>query len=143
MEPNFWDGEYLLADKITMHFKDFQRGDVVIFKETATADYIKRIIGFPGDTVELRDGKVYLNGSQLDEEEYLDPSVYTDGESYLKEGQSITVPEGKYFVFGDNRPHSSDSRAFGPIDKGKIKGRAVLIYWPFSKFEFLKRPAYD
>lgn len=143
MEDNFWNGEYLLADKISYFFKDPQQGDVVIFKQTETADYIKRVIGLPGDTVEVRDGYIYVNGERLYETEYLDSDVYTDGNTFLKEGRIYIVPDGKYFVMGDNRPHSSDSRTFGPIDEDKIKGRAVLIYWPFSHLKLVQRPSYN
>jgi signal peptidase I len=143
MEDNFWDGEYLLADKISYHFKDPKRGDVIIFKQTESADYIKRIVGLPGDTIEIRDGSFYVNGQKLDETEYLDPDVYTEGKKYLSEGEVYTVPEGKLFVAGDNRPHSSDSRAFGPVPFDRVKGRAVLIYWPISHLHVVDRPNYD
>ncbi|MBN1617857.1 signal peptidase I [Candidatus Dojkabacteria bacterium] len=141
MEENFYDGEYLLADKITYRFKDPQLGDVIIFKHSDTADYIKRVIGVPGDKVELRDGKIYINGKKIDESEYLTES-YTKGGNFLEEGDVYVVPEDKYFVCGDHRSASSDSRAFGPIEKSQIKGRVLLIYWPFDKFEFVKRPEY-
>ena len=143
MEDNFWNGEYLLADKISYFFKEPQQGDVVIFKQTESADYIKRVIGIPGDTVEVRDGYLYVNGERLDEDEYLDTDVYTDAGVFLKEGRIYIVPEDKYFVAGDNRPHSSDSRTFGPIEKDKIKGRAVLVYWPLSHLKLVQRPSYN
>jgi signal peptidase I len=142
MEGNFWNGEYLLADKISYHFNNPELGDVVIFKQTETADYIKRVIAVPGQSIEVRDGSFYINGKQLDESAYLESDVYTGGGSFLKEGEDYTIPEGKYFVAGDNREHSSDSRTFGPIEKEQIKGRAVLIYWPFSHLDVVKRPSY-
>ncbi len=140
MEPNFWNAEYLLADKVSYKLHEPKRGDVVIFEQTETADYIKRVIGLPGETVELRDGKIWINNKQLDETPYLDSSVYSYGDNFLKEGQPYKIPSGKYFVCGDNRGHSSDSRAFGPIEKSRIKGRAVLIYWPFSQFKIVPHP---
>jgi len=143
MEDNFWNGEYLLADKVSYLFRDPVRGDVVIFKQTPTADYIKRVIGTPGDTVAVRDGSYYVNNSRLDESGYLESAVYTDPGSFLTEGEEYTVPNGKYFVSGDNRQHSSDSRTFGPIDKSQIKGRAVFIYWPFSHLKVISRPSYN
>lgn len=142
MEQNFWNGEYLLADKISYHFNRPERGDVVIFKHSDTADYIKRVIGLPGDTVSLRDGSFYVNGTRVDESEYLAADVYTDPGPYLREGDEKEVPSGQYFVAGDNRPHSSDSRTFGPIDEESIKGRAVLIYWPFSKLSLVPKQTY-
>jgi signal peptidase I len=143
MEDNFFDGEYLLADKITYHFRDLHRGEVVIFEQTESADYIKRIIGLPGDKLEIRDGSFYVNGERLDESEYLDPGVYTDGKKFLNEGDTYTVPQDKLFVAGDNREHSSDSRAFGPIPFDKVKGRAVLVYWPISHLKIVKKPTYN
>jgi len=143
MEDSFWDGEYLLADKITIHFKEPQRGDVIIFKQTDTADYIKRIIGLPDDTVEVRDGSFFVNGQSLDESGYLDSGVYTEGGSFLSEGDVFTVPVGKLFVAGDNRQHSSDSRSFGPVNYDNIKGRAVVIYWPLSHLKIVGRPEYN
>lgn len=143
MEDNFFNGEYLLADKVSYHFNNPQQGDVVIFKQTDTADYIKRVIAVPGDTIEVRDGFYYVNDQKLDESEYLDTDVYTGGGSFLREGKDYSVPEGKYFVSGDNREHSSDSRTFGPIEKEQVKGRAILVYWPFSHLKTVNRPSYN
>lgn len=137
MDPSFADGEYLIANKLTYKFSTPQRGDVIIFKRTETDDYIKRIIGLPGDVVSIKDGKILINGELLDESAYLSSSVYTNGGTYLKEGGSIKVPQGQYFVCGDNRQHSSDSRDFGPISEDVIKGKAWLVYFPFSNFRFV------
>ncbi len=143
MEDNFHNGEYLLADKVSYHFREPKRGDVIIFKHSETADYIKRVIGVPGDTVEIRDGYFYVNGERLDESEYLDDDIYTRGGNALEEGDNYAVREGEYFVAGDNREHSSDSRAFGAIEKDQIKGRAVLVYWPVTHLKTVGRPAYN
>jgi signal peptidase I len=142
MVPNFQNGENLIANKITYSLSDPKRGDVIIFKYSDTQDFIKRVIGEPGDTVSLRDGKLYVNDNQLDETEYLDPAVYTSGGSFLHEGESIVVPEGEYFAAGDNRPHSSDSREFGTITKNSIKGKAWMVYFPFDNFRFIANPEY-
>lgn len=131
-----------MANKITYKVKKPERGDVIIFKYSETQDFIKRIIGLPGDKVMLKDGKMYINGKQLDESDYLSSSIYTNGGDFLKEGQEITVPEGEYFVCGDNRPHSSDSRVFGPISLGRIKGKAWIVYFPFSQFRIVKHQNY-
>lgn len=143
MHPTYKNGEYLMANKILYKIAKPERGDVIIFKYSETQDFIKRIIGLPGDTVMLKDGKLYINGTMLDESKYLSDSVYTNGGDFLREGESVTVPEGRYFVCGDNRPHSSDSRAFGPIDKGNIKGKAWIVYYPFNSFRLVKHEEYS
>lgn len=143
MEDNFYNEEYLLADKISYHLGSPRRGDVVIFEHSDTADYIKRIIGLPGETISVRDGSIYINGKKLDESAYLDSDVYTDPGTFLREGDEVTVQVDEYFVCGDNREHSSDSRTFGPINQSSIKGRAMLIYWPFNKRSIVDRQTYD
>ena len=143
MHPTYKNGEMLMANKILYKMKKPERGDVIIFKYSETQDFIKRIIGLPRETVMLKDGKLYINGNMLDESHYLSSSVYTNGGEYLKEGETITVPEGRYFACGDNRPHSSDSRAFGPIDEKDIKGKAWIVYFPFNEFRLVKHEVYN
>lgn len=143
MHPTYKNGEYLMANKVTYRIKEPERGDVVIFKYSDTQDFIKRIIALPGDTVMLKDGQLYINNKLLDESHYLNDSVYTNGGDFLKEGESKTVPDGEYFVCGDNRPHSSDSRTFGPIEKDNIKGKAWIVYFPFSEFRIVKHETYQ
>lgn len=143
MEPNFHNSEYILTNKIEYKLSEPQRGDVIIFKSPRDKDidYIKRIIGLPGDTVMVKNNAYYVNGQKLNEP-YLEPNVYIFGGTFLPENQEITVPAGRYFVSGDNRPHSSDSREFGPIPKEDIIGKAVLRYWPFPEFGLIHRPTY-
>jgi len=143
MHPTYKNGEMLMANKVLYKFKEPTRGDVIIFKYSDTQDFIKRIIGLPGETVMLKDGKLYINGNLLDESTYLSSSIYTNGGDYLKEGETITIPEGRYFVCGDNRPHSSDSRMFGPIDSKDIKGKAWIVYFPFNQFRLVKHESYS
>lgn len=142
MYDTYKNGEYLMANKIVYRIKQPERGDVVIFKYSETQDFIKRIIGLPGDTVMLKDGQIYINGQLLDESNYLDGSIFTSGGNFLKEGESFLIPEGEYFVCGDNRPHSSDSRTFGPIDRKNIKGKAWIVYFPFSAFRLVTHEVY-
>lgn len=142
MYPNFRDGEYLIANKLVYRFSDPQRGDVIIFKHSPTHDYIKRVIALPGETIALRDGSYYIDGKLLDESEYIASTVTTNGGNALKEGEELLIPSGQYFASGDNRPKSSDSRAFGPIEKEDIKGRAWLVYFPFNQFRIIKTPSY-
>ena len=143
MHPTYKNGEYLMANKILYKISEPKRGDVIIFKYSSTQDFIKRVIGLPGDTVMLKDGKMYINDTLLDESDYLSESVYTNGGEFLKEGDIIEVPERRYFVCGDNRPHSSDSRAFGPIDEKDIKGKAWIVYYPFNVFRLVKHEQYS
>jgi len=131
MYPSFFNDDYLLTDKITYQLRLPLRGEVVIFKapNNEDYDYIKRIIGLPGETVKISNGKVYVNGQEV-EESYLPDSYETFGGRFWKEDQSIPVPDGQYFVLGDNREHSSDSREWGPVPKANIIGKAWLCYWP-------------
>jgi len=144
MEPNFHNGEFILTNKILYKFRPPARGDVVIFKSPGNKeiDYIKRIIGLPGDTVSLRDNAFYVNNQKV-VEPYLAPSTPIFGGSYLGEGQSIVVPPGSFFMAGDNRPHSSDSREFGPIAETDFIGTAIFRYWPFSQLGTVMRPTYN
>jgi len=143
MEPNFHNGEYILTNKIEYKLSDPKRGEVVIFKSPRNKDidYIKRIIGEPGDRVMLKGGSYYLNGTKLDEP-YLTPNTYISAGNYLQEENEITVPVGRYFVSGDNRGHSSDSREFGPIPKEDFIGKAFFRYWPFSEAGVITPPSY-
>jgi signal peptidase I len=142
MVPNFQNGEHLIANKIAYQIGKPQRGDVVIFQYSETQDFIKRVVGLPGDSISLRDGRFYVNDQLLNEADYLEESVYTSGGDFLKEGETVEVPTGEYFVAGDNRPHSSDSRFFGPVEEEAIKGKAWMVYFPFDNFRFVKHAEY-
>ncbi len=144
MEPNFHDGEYILTNKILYKFRDPVRGDVVILKSPMNKeiDYIKRVIGLPGDTVSVHDNALWINGEKL-VEPYLAPDTQIFGGTFLPEGQTITVPPDNYFVCGDNRAHSSDSREFGTIAKGDLIGVAIFRYYPFSLMGPITRPTYS
>jgi signal peptidase I len=141
MEPNFQNGEYILTEKVTYLFMSPSRGDVVVFEapNRKNADYIKRVIGLPGDTVSVLDGKVYINGEVLTED--YEPNTTNPG-NFMQEGQDVIVPPDMYIVLGDNRPQSSDSREFGPVEKDSIVGRAILRYWPLSVFSRIITPSY-
>lgn len=143
MEPNFHDGEYLLTDKVSYRMGEPKRGDVVVFKAPPTYkdEFIKRIIGLPGDEVKIEGGKVFINGRPLDEQ-YLPEGTYVLAGNYSEEGKAVIVPEGSYFVLGDNRDASLDSRRLGPIEMQYITGRAWFVYWPISDAGTIKSPTY-
>ncbi len=137
MNPTFKNGDYLIVDEISYRFRDPQRGEVVVFKYPSDPHqrYIKRIIGLPGETVEIKDGQVIIfndKGSQiLNESDYLF-SVETPGDIH------ITLTKNEYFVLGDNRTGSFDSRRWGPLPRKNIIGRVFIRAWPFvalAKFE--------
>lgn len=144
MEPNFHDNEYILTDKLSYRLREPKRGEVIIFKapKNPDVDYIKRVIGLPGDTVKVEGGYVYVNDKKLDEPYLQDKSNLFPG-SFITEGVDITISDGNLFVMGDNRPHSSDSREFGPIPKNSIIGRAFLRYWPPSVAGLLPTVHYE
>ena len=140
MHPNFPDGEYLLTEKVSYYRNDPQRGDVIVFKPPISEDeFIKRVIALPSETVMVQGGKVYINDTEL-KEDYI--KVDTNPSGFLAEGQKYTVPAENYFVMGDNRPHSSDSRSWGPITKKVITGKAWVIYWPTRLSGFVPKPKY-
>jgi signal peptidase I len=133
MESNFHNGEYILTEKVTYDFNKPKRGDVIVFKAPPDGhdEYIKRIIGLPGDTVKIENCKVYVNGNAL-VESYLPANLCTGPGTFATEGAALTVPADNYFVLGDNRPHSLDGRYFGFIGKDKFTGKAWVIYWPIK-----------
>jgi signal peptidase I len=135
MEPNFQNAEYILTDKISYRIHAPKRGDVIVFHSPADerVDFIKRIIGIPGDTIKVASGHLYLNGQKLEEQYINDPGQVLAGR-YLREGNETEVPPGQYIVMGDNRLHSSDSREWGPVTTGGIVGRAFFRYWPVPAF---------
>jgi signal peptidase I len=135
MEPNLHNGEYVLIDKISYLLHPPERGDVVVFTPPNNErDYIKRVIGLPGDTVEIKGGQVYVNGVILDEPYLTSPTNGSDRE--------FQVEEGHYFVLGDNRNNSSDSRSIGTITPQRIVGRAWLVYWPPSDWSTVPHHTY-
>lgn len=134
MEPNFESGEYLLIDEVSYNFKSIDRGEVIVFHYPLDTSkyYIKRIIGLPGETVEVKNGRVIVyNGVNPDgvvlDENYLPKNLATNGQVKKKMGAD------EYFVLGDNRPVSSDSRIWGLLPKGDIVGRVWFRIWPFNR----------
>lgn len=144
MYPNFHNNEYVLTNLISLRFSEPKRGDVVVFKSPAEPekDYIKRVISVPGDRIYLKDAQIYVNGNKLDEA-YLPSDVKTYQGAFLQEGEEVTVPEGQYFVMGDNRGASSDSREWGFVKKEAIVGVSMLVYLPISRARAVENPYSD
>ena len=130
MAPLLSDQERIFINKFVYHFEPIGRGDVVVFwyPLDRTKSFIKRVVGLPGDEVELRRGRVYINGKTL-EEPYV-PSQYIDTAAY----GPVQIPRDEYFVMGDHRISSNDSRIFGPVPSAFIYGKAVFAYWPWTQF---------
>jgi signal peptidase I len=142
MYPTFKNGEYILTNLIAVKTNGIQRGDVIVFiaPPDHEKDFIKRVIGLPGDTVELKSGFVYVNGKKLDESAYLASDVRTYGGAFLKDNQPFTIPSDDYIVFGDNRPFSSDSREWGLLTKQAIIGKSMFVYFPFNHMRIITNP---
>lgn len=143
MLPNFDDGEYILTDKVSYHLHPPKRGDVIVFKapKNQQKDFIKRIIGLPGEKIKLEKGSVFINGEKL-QEVYLPSNTVTLPKSLMIEGQDVLVPLNEYFVLGDNRQHSSDSRDWGTVPRSSIIGKAWLRYWPIRKISLIPQVVY-
>lgn len=133
MEPTLQPGEFILVNKLAYRFAQIEHGDIIVFHYPLNPreDYIKRVIGLPGDTVTVRDGKVYVNQQELNEPYIAAPPAY--------QGEWV-VPEGNVFVLGDNRNQSSDSHSWGFVPIANVVGRAMVVYWPLDDLRVLNEP---
>ncbi|HCQ30843.1 TPA: signal peptidase I [Candidatus Collierbacteria bacterium] len=131
MFPTFKDKEYLLTDKVTYRARQPMDGDVIVFKAPINEDFdfIKRVIATPGQTVMVKEGKVFIDGQML-EEFYLPKEYTTAPGQFLHDGEEYTVQPNEIMAFGDNRDHSSDSRDWGPVPYRNIVGKVFFRYWP-------------
>lgn len=143
MEPNFYDHEYLIIDELSFRFREPVRGEIVVFRypRDPSQFFIKRVIGLPGETVEVTDGNIIIyneehpNGLTL-EEDYL-------GDEQTNGKERVTLGENEYFVFGDNRDASLDSRSFGPVTSKDLIGRVWVRGLPFSRMGTFETPDYN
>jgi signal peptidase I len=154
--PNQWEADKIIVDKLKYKFSAPQRGDIVVFSPTEELQreeykdaFIKRVIGLPGEKVELRNGKVYINNKPLHEDSYLSSTqrtvteVCTSGQQPPFLAKPQTIPSNSYLVLGDNRGSSYDGRCWGLVPKQKIIGRAVFRFWPLNHIgEIDKSPLY-
>lgn len=142
MFPTYKDKEYIFTNILGLKLTALKRGDVVVFKAPIdhSRDFIKRVIGLEGETVQLQDGSVLINGKKLDEKSYLSLDIKTYGGSFLNDKEKITVPKGHIFVMGDNRQSSSDSREWGFLKQTEVIGKTFLVYWPISEAHIVTNP---
>jgi len=135
MLPNFHTGERVIVNKLIYDIREPKRGEIVVFHSPYQADYIKRVIALPGETVEVRGDTVLVDGEPLEEpylKEAVDAAVAAGGAYNNKDHPPIEVPEGHVFVMGDNRPNSHDSRDIGPVPFEDVVGRADIVIWPIA-----------
>ena len=135
MYPTLQIGDHLIANKLVYRFRDPGRGEIVIFKfpDNTRRDFVKRLVGRPGEKVNIADGKIYIDGKEVTESRIAGREYFND------EGMpEITVPEDKYFVLGDNSANSYDSRYWGFVPRRDFLGEALFIYWPPKRWGIVK-----
>ena len=145
MEPNFYDREYLLVDEISYRFREPKRGEVVVFRypEDPREYFIKRIIGLPGETLKIDNGGVYLLDKSTNSWTKLaEAYLASDSNTLTFEAQQVTLGPDEFFVLGDNREHSRDSRYFGPLNRRYLIGRVMFRGLPLKRVQFFKAPTY-
>lgn len=137
MLPTLQIGDHILVNKFLYYFRDPQRGDIIVFKfpQDEGRDFIKRVVGLSGETLEVRGKQVYINGKPMEEPYavHLDANIFGNPHSPRDQFGPVKIPEGYLFVMGDNRDHSMDSRFWGFLDIRKVRGDAFLIYWSWDR----------
>ncbi|OGE26571.1 signal peptidase I [Candidatus Daviesbacteria bacterium RIFCSPLOWO2_01_FULL_38_10] len=139
MIPTFQNGDYIITDKLSYKLGQPKKGDIIVLKNPRdeSQDFIKRIIVLPGDTIKISGRLIYVNDT-LQSEQYLPKNTPTASGAILQEGETVKAGPNQYFVLGDNRTHSSDSREWGSITREEIVGKAFFRYWPPQSFGFIK-----
>lgn len=141
MRPTFLEGDRIFVDKVTYRFQEPERGDIVVFRYPLEKkkDYVKRLVGLPGETLAIREGKVYINGRALDDAPIGQLYYYNRSDwQYGQSGVDIPIPESHYFVLGDNSAQSSDSRNWGFVSRRNVIGKAFCIWWPPKRIKLVK-----
>ena len=135
MRPTLSEGDKLFANKYLYRFEPPKRGDIIVFKYPVDRkkDFIKRLAGFPGDVVEIRDGKIYVNDAMLDDPKTFGKFYYFNHDPYGGPGDKIQVPADNFYVLGDNSANSTDSRFWGFVPRKNILGKAVFRWWPLHR----------
>jgi len=141
MLPSIEDGDWIIVNKASYSFSDPKRGDVIVFNpdESVSSQYpfIKRIIALPGETVEIKNGQVFIDNTAINE-----PYIFPEPPRSNKDFGPQKMRDSQYFVLGDNRNNSNDSRSWGPISRNDIIGKAKFVYWPPSKWGPIKHYSY-
>ncbi len=144
MEPNFFDHEYLIIDEISYRFAEPERGDILVFHypEDPKNYFIKRLIGLPGETVEVANGQVKIYNDEYPNGIVLDEGIYLS-DRYTAQTRRDTLKADEYFVLGDNRASSLDSRYFGPISEDVVVGKVWIRGWPLDRWKIFNTPEYN
>lgn len=140
MRPTFMEGDRILVSKFVYKFKEPQTGDIVVFKypEDKKKDFVKRMIARGGETVEIKEGDILINGKLAQSPQVVRDIYYYNRGDYGQMGQKITVPPDSYYVLGDNSGSSRDSRYWGFVPKKNLQGKAFFIYWPLNRIKVIK-----
>jgi signal peptidase I len=149
MLPNFHNREFVLTDKLTYHFREPQRGEIVIFKAPPKPrdEYIKRLVALPGEKIKIQNNQITIYNQEhpegfVLEESYLAPGTATTGKTAIPPNTEVTIPDDEFVVMGDNRGASSDSRSWGPVKKDLVVGRAVVRIWPPTAVSLVRHAKY-
>ncbi len=142
MEPNFFDKEYLIIDELSYRLRAPERGEVIVFKypENPKEYFLKRIIGLPGERVKVSDGQITIYNKEHPEGIILDEPYLPSDLVTVGNGVPVQLDENNYFVMGDNRPNSFDSRRFGAVDKSMVVGRVFFRGWPLNRAQLISEP---
>lgn len=146
MEPNFFDKEYLIINEISYRFYEPKRGDIVVFRYPRNPQeyFIKRIIGLPEEKIQIKDRSVYIyNKNNPDGVKLEEPYLTTDAKTDSMSEEIISIGKDEYYVLGDNRSFSKDSRSFGAVDRSFVIGKVLLRGWPFDRAGLFNTPLYE